>query len=124
MTDKAEFGKKGEELAAKHLARQGYKILERNYRTPVGEIDIVAMDGGVLVFVEVKSRRDDSFGAPELAVNHHKQRQMTRAALSYLVHTRRSGDPCRFDVVGICALAGGKPEITVTKNAFELTGGY
>lgn len=123
MHDNKEFGKRGEELAAKRLSKLGYKILEKNYRTPVGEIDIIAMEGGTLVFVEVKSRRDDSFGAPELAVTRHKQRQIARAALVYIMDKRKSGSPCRFDVVGITS-AGGELKVSVIKNAFELAGGY
>ncbi|HLB24739.1 MAG TPA: YraN family protein [Nitrospirota bacterium] len=130
MDDPKAFGKKGEELAAKHLEKLGYKVLDKNYRTPVGELDIVAMDGGVVVFVEVKSRRDTSFGAPELAVNAHKRRQLTRAAYLYLTRKRKAGMPCRFDVVGISAVPGGaggaKPayEIKVIRDAFEAAGGY
>jgi putative endonuclease len=119
-----EFGKRGEELAAKELGRLGYKVLETNYRTPIGEIDIIAMDGGTLVFVEVKSRRDDSFGAPEISVHHHKRRQITRAALLYIGRRKKQGLPCRFDVVGICPGTDGRLTVKVIKDAFEVSGGY
>lgn len=122
--DDKQFGRQGEEIAGRFLARHGYKILERNYRTPVGELDIVAMDGGTLVFVEVKSRRSRSFGEPGDAVDARKRRQMGRAALSYMVKKKKSGLHCRFDVVGITALAGGEPEVELVKDAFELAGGY
>src|SRR5512135_340059 len=99
MDDAKEFGKRGEELAAKHLKGLGYDVIEKNYRTQVGEIDIVAKDGGTLVFVEVKSRRDLNFGPPELAVNFHKRRQLSRAALLYMTRKKKVSTPCRFDVV-------------------------
>jgi putative endonuclease len=122
-SDNKEFGRRGEELAAKRLKSLGYRILERNYRTPAGEIDIVAMEGGSLVFVEVKSRRDMSFGPPELAVNFHKRRQIERAALLYLTSKGKADTPCRFDVVGISAGPGDKAEVHVIKDAFETSGG-
>jgi putative endonuclease len=62
------LGQEGEDRAARHLAKQGYKILERNYRTPSGEIDLIALHQGTVVFVEVKTRTSDAYGAPELAV--------------------------------------------------------
>ena len=61
------LGRSGEDRAARHLAGLGYRVLERNYRTPQGEIDLIALDGDTVVFVEVKTRTSDSFGAPELA---------------------------------------------------------
>jgi len=124
MSDNKEFGKRGEELAAKHLKGLGYRILEMNYRTSVGEVDIIAEDGGVTVFVEVKSRRDMSFGAPELSVNYHKMRQIQKAALSYIARTRKHNVPCRFDVVSVSAFAGDEPRVDVIKDAFEMSGGY
>jgi len=122
-SDPKEFGKSGEELAAKHLTKLGYKVLEKNYRTKAGEIDIVAQDGEILVFVEVKSRRDKSYGPPEIKVDYHKMRQITRAALLYLVRKKKSNSPCRFDVVGISAPQGEAVEVTVIKDAFEMAGG-
>jgi putative endonuclease len=123
MDDAKEFGKRGEELAAKRLVGLGYEVLDKNYRTPVGEIDIVAKDGGTLVFVEVKSRRDENFGPPELAVNHHKRRQLTRAALLYLTRKGKHHMPCRFDVVCVSVMQGGE-KVSVIRDAFELAGGY
>ena len=121
--DAKEFGKKGEGIAARHLEKLGYKVLEKNYRTPVGEIDIVARDGQSVVFVEVKARRDASFGAPELKVDRRKQRQVSRAAFLYMTRKRVTNSPCRFDVVSVSATPGGY-EVTVIKDAFELEGGY
>jgi putative endonuclease len=121
-SDPKEFGKSGEELAAKHLTKLGYKVLEKNYRTKAGEIDIIAQDGPTIVFVEVKSRRDKSYGPPEIKVDYHKRRQITRAALLYLLRKKKGNSPCRFDVVGISAPQGEAVEVTVIKDAFEMDG--
>src|SRR5512133_2228070 len=94
-------GKHGEDLAVAWLAGAGYRIIERNYRCPFGEIDIVAEEGGTLVFVEVKSRRSSAFGAPELAVGPEKQRKISRISLHYLAERHLSDRPARFDVVAV-----------------------
>jgi len=122
--DSKAFGKKGEGLAEKHLRGLGYKIIERNYRTSVGEIDLVASDGDTLVFVEVKSRRDDSFGRPELSVNYRKQGQIKKAALAYIMRKKKHNTPCRFDVVGVYEGGGSGPVVELIKDAFELSEGY
>lgn len=124
MDDSKVFGRHGEELAASFLARNGYRILERNYRAASCELDIIAMDGHTLVFVEVKSRRGGEFGSPAESVTPHKQRQMGKAALMYIARHKKENTPCRFDVVGVTAQAGDKPTVEVIKDAFELTGGY
>ena len=104
-----------ETQAAVFLEKQGYQILERNFRCPAGEIDLIAEEGGYLCFVEVKYRSERETGTPEEAVDAKKQKRISRAALFYLMK-QGLGDttPCRFDVVGI------RPEgIRVTKNAFS-----
>ena len=117
------LGRSGEDRAARHLAGLGYRVLERNYRTPQGEIDLIALDGGTVVFVEVKTRTSDAFGAPELAVDQRKQGRMIKAALGYLKHKRLHQMPCRFDVVAISGAGGEKVELI--QNAFEMErGGY
>jgi putative endonuclease len=94
-------GQEWESLAERHLKKAGYRILDRNVRTKVGEIDLVAEENGVLCFIEVKGRRGTGFGLPEEAVDAEKQRRIFRAAEAYL-QSRRLGDrPCRFDVVAI-----------------------
>lgn len=123
MDDAKEFGKRGEELAARHLSKLGYEVIDKNYRTQVGEIDIVAKEGGTLVFVEVKSRRDENFGPPELAVNYRKRRQLTRAAFLYLTRKKKQNEPCRFDVVCVSVRPEGV-KVSVIRDAFELAGGY
>ena len=92
-------GKQGEALAAAYLTQAGYRILERNYRCIFGEVDIVAEEGGILAFVEVKSRRSESFGAPQLAVGPRKQRSLSRIALHYLGERPLGQCPARFDWV-------------------------
>lgn len=104
-----------ETQAAVFLEKQGYQILERNFRCPAGEIDLIAKEGGYLCFVEVKYRSERETGTPEEAVDAKKQKRISRAALYYLMK-QGLGDttPCRFDVVGI------RPDgFRVTKNAFS-----
>jgi len=114
------LGRSGEDRAAKYLADQGYVVLERNYRAPHGEIDLVAMDKGTVVFVEVKTRTTDAYGKPELAVNPRKQDHMIKAALGYLKYKRLHQMPCRFDIVAIRG-----EQVELIRNAFEMErGGY
>ena len=113
------LGKIGEDLACRELARRGYAILARRYRTRLGEIDIVADDGGTLVFVEVKARADDRCGSPAEAVTRRKQQRLARMAADYLTRNRVAGRPCRFDVVGV-RMEPAEPEVTVFPNAFVL----
>ncbi len=95
-------GKTNEELAAEYLRGRGFEIAEMNYRTRSAEIDIVAMDGSVIVFVEVKYRSGSGCGSPLASVDVRKQRRISRAALTYLVtHGYSDSVPCRFDVIGI-----------------------
>jgi putative endonuclease len=112
-------GKRGEELAATYLAEAGYRIIEHNYRCLFGEIDIVAEDGETLVFVEVKSRRSDAYGDPQLAVGHQKQKKISRVAMHYLEEKRLCHRPARFDVVAVKLLHTGH-RIELIRNAFEL----
>jgi putative endonuclease len=94
-------GEAGEELACEHLRARGLKVLARNYRCRVGEIDVVADDGGTLVFVEVKERGDDSHGSAVEAVTALKRRRVVRAARIYAAVHGRSDSPVRFDVLAI-----------------------
>lgn len=114
-----QFGKKSERLAAEYLKRMGYRILETNYRSPVGEIDIVARDRDTLVFVEVKARSSHRFGSPKGAVTPAKQRKIAMTALDYIKRSGQENRRARFDVVAIDT-ASGKPDIEVVKNAFAL----
>jgi putative endonuclease len=117
-----ELGRLGESLAVAELERLGYAILARRYRTPCGEIDIVADDDGTLVFVEVKARVDAEFGTAAEAVTPWKQRRLVRMARDYLTRERIVHRPCRFDVVAIM-LDRPAPSIELFRNAFDATSG-
>ncbi len=112
--NKRETGSVYEDMAARYLTGQGYEILERNFRDRLGEIDIIARQGGYLIFVEVKYRRDTGSGYPEEAVSRQKQQRIRHTA-SYYLYRRGYGEdvPCRFDVVSITG-----DEILLFKNAF------
>jgi len=111
------LGKRGEELAAKFLIRKKYKILARNWRDRGGEIDIVARDGGTLVFVEVKTRASDSFAQPVESVGYRKQDKLRRLAERYIAQQDLANCQARFDVISIID-QGGKPAIEHLENAF------
>jgi putative endonuclease len=112
-------GQRGEALAIDALCERGYAIVDRNFRTPVGEIDVVAEENGVLCFIEVKWRRDLGMGRPAEAVTKEKQRRLARAAEWYLSKYKRRGAICRFDVVAILARDGASPEIEILTDAFR-----
>lgn len=114
-----ELGKSGEALAARLLKKRGYKILETNYRSRLGEIDIIARDRKTLVFVEVKTRASLGYGHPKTAVTPAKQRKISMTALGYLKETDQTRAKARFDVV---AVLGDGPDrrIEIIRNAFEL----
>jgi putative endonuclease len=113
------IGKKGEDLAADYLVDAGFRIVERNYRCVFGEIDIVAEEGETLVFVEVKSRRSEAYGSPQMAVSHEKQKKLSRSAMHYLQENRLSHRPARFDVMAVKLLPT-SCKIELIRNAFEL----
>lgn len=117
--ERQELGKLGEKLAIDALQSLGYAILARRYRTPCGEIDIVANDGGTLVFVEVKARQDEEFGTAAEAVTFWKQRRLARMAREYLVREQIVDQPCRFDVVAIM-FDGSEPRLELFQNAFDV----
>lgn len=116
------LGQWGEERAADYLCRQGLKILARNYRTPVGEIDIIARSKTELLFVEVKTRRGTGFGLPQEAVGLRKQQQIIRTAQWYLKQGKYAKLQPRFDVVAILCQSDEKITIQHLPNAFGLTG--
>ena len=114
-----DLGKIGEALACAYLRRLGYNILSRNYKTKIGEIDIVARDGKVLAFVEVKTRRSDAYGLPEEAINAKKMHKLTLLAELYIKQKRLYQDEARFDIVSILMDSGnGSKSIKLIKNAF------
>ncbi len=113
------LGERGESLAAWYLRQEGYKIIEQNYRSHLGEIDIIAKEKKTIVFVEVKSRRSVRYGSPKWAVTPKKQRKISMVALHYLKATRQTDVKARFDVVAITSNRD-EPQIEIIKNAFEL----
>jgi len=112
-----QLGDHGEDLAAAVLKKQGYKILERNYATPLGEIDLIARQGQFLVVVEVKTRKTTRFGSPQESVSVAKQTRLRRLADYYLKDRRLTGATVRFDVVAV-TLAGDAPQVEIIQNAF------
>ena len=119
------LGVKGEEIAGRYLKGRGYRIIERNYRNRLGEIDIIAEQGEDLVFIEVKTRTDSSFGTPFESVTVQKQKQLARVALEYLNTQGNHDRPARFDVIGIRLKEAGadmfhEAEIELLQNAFDL----
>ena len=113
-----QLGIVGEELAVAALIGRGYAIVARRYSTERGEIDIIAEDGGTLVFVEVRARATGEFGRAAESITAAKQRQVTRMAIEYLARKAIADRPCRFDVVAIDEALGPSPQITVYPNAF------
>jgi putative endonuclease len=120
------FGTRSERAAAKHLRRQGYRVVVRNFQSLGGELDLVAIDPErTIVFVEVRSTEDVSHDAPRASVDREKQRRLTRAALAFLKRKRLLGRPARFDVLTLSWPAGArKPTIDHVIGAFEAVGEY
>ncbi|NPV52252.1 MAG: YraN family protein [Firmicutes bacterium] len=120
-----DLGAQGEELAAHYLSSYGYVILERNYRCACGEIDIIARDGAVTCFVEVKTRRSFAYGQPGEHITREKRRRIIRSAMLYLSAHRADAATrgCRFDVVYVIFDGSGPgypPRIELIRNAFTL----
>ena len=116
------FGQAGESAAEEYLRRKGYRILARNLRSSLGELDLVAEDGQVLVFVEVKARRTDAFGGAIHAVHHRKQEKLIQLAAQYLARRHIKDRLCRFDVVLLQGSDATVPQIEHIQNAFEISG--
>lgn len=100
-----ETARRGEEAAAAYLDRIGLTVVERNWRCPSGETDIVALDGNTLVIVEVKTRKSMAAGSPEEAVSPTKQRRLVRVARHYLAYAGLEDADVRFDVIAIRPIA-------------------
>ena len=113
-----QLGEYGESVACQALRRRGYEILDRRVRQRGGEIDIVARDGDVVVFVEVKTRAGAAFGGASAAVTPLKQRRLTALATAYLAHRRWIDRPCRFDVVTV-EVVHGRERVLVYPQAFD-----
>jgi putative endonuclease len=111
-------GKEGEKIAASFLKKNGYRIIETNYRCVLGEIDIVAYENRDLVFIEVKTRKSDELGYPEQAVGRKKQKKLSQLALWYLEKNKLTDQKARFDVVAVM-ISDSTNEIKLIKNAFD-----
>ncbi len=117
------LGQRGEDAAAKFLKRRGYRILARGHDSRLGELDIIAVDGRTIVFVEVKTRRSTDAGHPAEAIDPRKERRMTQAALAYLKAQRLLQHAARFDVVAVTWPENSRrPTIEHYKNAFAPPG--
>ncbi len=116
------LGKWGENRAEKFLQQEGYQILDRNFRSSQGEIDLVAKDLETLVFVEVKNYSYRSFGQPLNAISQHKKKSLVHAAKFYLLKNNISNAYCRFDVLTFFWQEWGGCVIDHIKNAFGLDG--
>ena len=116
--DTTKLGRQGEEAAAVFLKDAVYEIIARNFRTPRGEIDIVAGTGQTVAFIEVKTRRMTRFGRPAAAVDYRKQQKIIQSARWFLRQRHLDGCLCRFDVIVVC-VAGERWEIHHLPGAFE-----
>jgi putative endonuclease len=119
------FGSRSERSAARFLKRLGYRIIARNYTCPHGELDLVAIDGPCLVFVEVRSTGNDDATRPAASVDEAKQRRLTKLALHFLQKHHLLGQPARFDVL-VLSWPADRPEPVIEhfRSAFEATGRF
>ncbi len=115
---KKQFGNRGEDIAVDYLEGKGFEIVERNYHYGHGELDIIAKDKDVLVFVEVKTRKNLEFGPPELSITKNKQRQVRKVAEAYMIEKNITDTDVRIDVVAILIRKNLPPKITHIENAF------
>ncbi len=113
-----DFGNQGEDFAAQYLEKRGCRILERQFRSPMGEIDIIAEEKNTILFVEVKTRRPTHYGIPAQAVGRTKQRRIIRTAVWYMQEKRIEEKPCRFDVAEVL-YERGSYTVQYYENAFE-----
>ena len=121
MTQKRlQFGREGESVAVAFLKKKGYRILEKNFRSKVGEIDIIAEQAGVIVFIEVKARSNHEFGHPFNAVTPAKQKKIVQTAQTFLAQKRIVDKPMRFDVVALTLDPSDTWEIELLENAFQV----
>jgi putative endonuclease len=125
MVNNKELGNLGESIACDYLLTQGYHIIQRNFSCKVGELDIIASDNDVLVFIEVKTRTSDRFGLPSEAVSYSKQKKIAKTALSYIAYKKLFDYMSRFDVIEVSIdEAQGTHQINLIKDAFQYSGKY
>ena len=118
QTNKEMLGRKGEKLALKHLKKLGYRYITKNYRTTMGEIDLIMQQGENLVFVEVKTRQDENFAKAEDAINFRKRKKLSATAHHFIQTHQLQQSPCRFDTVAVVIGDKAKPIIRHQVNAF------
>ena len=118
MFSRIVFGRQSELLAIRHVRSLGYRVVKSGYRTTTGEVDVIAWDGPILVFIEVKARRNSD--PPEDAVGFRKRRRIIRAAHHYISRYRLHDTPYRFDIVSITFLPGSKPQFRLLQDAFRV----
>lgn len=118
MSDTLRLGERGEALAWNYLKKQGYTLLEKNYRNHFGEIDVIAEKKRVLVFLEIKTRRHHHFGLPEEAIDWKKRRKLTQVAQAYLQAQGRENQPARFDVLALTWNGTEEPHFHLLEDAF------
>ena len=111
------LGTHAEKLALKHLRKKGLKPHTENYRCRYGEIDLIMFDDDYLVFIEVRHRKSQDYGGALESVDRHKQAKLTRSAEHYLIHTKRTDSPCRFDILCVNGNLS-RPDFDWIKNAF------
>ena len=116
-----QLGAYGEGVALDFLKEQGFKIRERNFKTKLGEIDIVAEESGTICFIEVKTRKSFAQGDPVEAISKNKQFKLSQMALNYLMEKKLDNKDARFDVVSIMIDTQGRKRIEIIKNAFDLS---
>lgn len=116
------LGDRGEVFAVRYLKQHKFQILETQHRNTYGEMDVIALDGDCIVFVEVKTRSSTDSGRPLEAVDHRKQQRLTRIALAWLKKKKRLGKPARFDVISIVWAEHEEPDLQHFRNAFEPIG--
>jgi putative endonuclease len=121
---KQDLGRQAERAAERELRRQGYRIVARNVRVAGGEIDLVALDGDTICFVEVRSRATGEPGSPLQSVGLDKRRQLTKLARAFLCQRRLEGASARFDVVAVVPDTTGGYRVSVTADAFPAQGRY
>lgn len=118
MNSNATTGSAGEKIAEYFLRNKGYKVLVKNYRSTLGEIDLICLDKTTIVFLEVKSNTSLEYGPPELRVDQKKQKQILQTALGFLKQRGKFDTDCRFDVVSVLFMRGENPKIEHIENAF------
>ena len=120
-TKRLQLGELGESLAIEHLKQEGYRIIQKNFKNRLGEIDIIAQDKDTLCFIEVKTRTSNQFGTPFEAVSHVKQHKLSQMALSYLKSKQLDDALARFDIISVSWLSPDSAHIELLKNAFEIS---